>query len=66
MGRATQDVRLINLRKNDSIAAVAKVSVEEEGDLDEMEVADGESGDVMKDSEAPENSSNEGETPSED
>ena len=68
MGRATQGVRLINLRKNDSIAAVAKVSVEEEpeGDLDEMEVADGESGDVIKDSEAPENSSNEGETPSED
>ena len=68
MGRATQGVRLINLRKNDSIAAVAKVSVEEEpeGDLDEMEVADGESGDVINDSEAAENSSNEGETPSED
>jgi len=30
MGRATQGVRLINLKKNDSIAAVAKVSVEEE------------------------------------
>lgn len=30
MGRATQGVRLINLRKNDSIAAVAKVDGEEE------------------------------------
>jgi DNA gyrase subunit A len=30
MGRATQGVRLINLRKNDSIAAVAKVDVTEE------------------------------------
>ncbi len=30
MGRATQGVRLINLKKNDSIAAVAKVSVDEE------------------------------------
>lgn len=30
MGRATQGVRLINLKKNDSIAAVAKVEVEEE------------------------------------
>ena len=30
MGRATQGVRLINLRENDSIASVAKVEVEEE------------------------------------
>ncbi|MEX2380526.1 MAG: DNA gyrase C-terminal beta-propeller domain-containing protein, partial [Vicingaceae bacterium] len=30
MGRATQGVRLINLRKNDSIAAVAKVDITEE------------------------------------
>ena len=30
MGRATQGVRLINLKNNDSIAAVAKVSVDEE------------------------------------
>lgn len=30
MGRATQGVRLINLKKNDSIAAVAKVEVSEE------------------------------------
>ena len=33
MGRATQGVRLINLRANDSIAAVAKVSVEEDEEL---------------------------------
>lgn len=30
MGRATQGVRLINLKKNDEIAAVAKVAMEEE------------------------------------
>ncbi len=34
MGRATQGVRLINLRNNDSIAAVAKVMKEEESDID--------------------------------
>ena len=33
MGRATQGVRLINLRTNDSIAAVAKVSVEEDEEV---------------------------------
>lgn len=38
MGRATQGVRLINLRKNDSIAAVAKVDVSEE----EEELIEGE------------------------
>ncbi len=32
MGRATQGVRLINLKKNDSIAAVAKVDVDDEED----------------------------------
>jgi DNA gyrase subunit A len=36
MGRATQGVRLINIKGNDSIAAVAKVAHEEEGD-EEME-----------------------------
>jgi DNA gyrase subunit A len=43
MGRATQGVKLINLKKNDSIAAVAKVNVEEDEDedenLDEMEAS---------------------------
>ena len=33
MGRATQGVRLINLKANDSIAAVAKVDVEEEAEV---------------------------------
>lgn len=40
MGRATQGVRLINLKGNDSIAAVAKVDVEE----DEEELLEGEEG----------------------
>jgi DNA gyrase subunit A len=34
MGRATQGVKLINIRENDSIAAVAKVVKEEETELD--------------------------------
>tara|TARA_B110000046_G_scaffold57595_2_gene64396 strand:- start:69510 stop:72068 length:2559 start_codon:yes stop_codon:yes gene_type:complete len=52
MGRATQGVRLINLRSSDSIAAVAKVSVEEEdeegieGIVDEGDVTDNESNDL--------------------
>ena len=40
MGRATQGVRLINIKGNDSIAAVAKVMKEEE-DLDEGENIEG-------------------------
>jgi DNA gyrase subunit A len=39
MGRATQGVKLINLRDNDSIAAVAKVMKDEEN-LDEAEIMD--------------------------
>jgi DNA gyrase subunit A len=35
MGRATQGVRLVNIKDNDSIAAVAKIAVEE--NLDEIE-----------------------------
>jgi DNA gyrase subunit A len=35
MGRATQGVKLINIRENDSIAAVAKVMKEEEDILSE-------------------------------
>ncbi len=52
MGRATQGVRLINLRSSDSIAAVAKVSIEEEdeegieGIVDEGDVTDNESNDL--------------------
>lgn len=37
MGRATQGVKLINIKVNDSIAAVAKVMHEDEEDLDETE-----------------------------
>jgi DNA gyrase subunit A len=36
MGRATQGVKLINLKNNDSIAAVAKV-MHDEDDIDQVE-----------------------------
>lgn len=36
MGRNTQGVRLINLKKNDEIAAVAKVAIEEDEEEDEL------------------------------
>ncbi|NDV15801.1 DNA gyrase subunit A [Muricauda sp. TY007] len=39
MGRATQGVRLINLKDNDSIAAVAKV-VKEDDDVDDVDIRD--------------------------
>jgi DNA gyrase subunit A len=46
MGRATQGVRLINLRNNDEIAAVTKVSADiietEDELLDETEMTDNE------------------------
>ena len=35
MGRATQGVKLINLKGNDSIAAVAKVMKEEDEEVEE-------------------------------
>ncbi len=38
MGRATQGVKLINLKGNDSIAAVAKVMKEDEDDIDSEDV----------------------------
>jgi len=40
MGRATQGVKLINLKENDSIAAVAKVVHEDDDvkDLEDIEV----------------------------
>ena len=43
MGRATQGVRLINLKDNDSIAAVAKVMPDDESieDINDMDVNDG-------------------------
>jgi DNA gyrase subunit A len=39
MGRATQGVKLINIKENDSIAAVAKV-MKEEDNLDQAEILD--------------------------
>ena len=51
MGRATQGVRLINLKKNDEIAAVAKVAMEEEMEEDELNEA-------LNDVNNPENNSN--------
>ena len=40
MGRATQGVKLINIKDSDSIAAVAKVMKDDEEDQDQVEVAD--------------------------
>ena len=42
MGRATQGVKLINIKENDSIAAVAKVVLDDEDvqDLEDIEVVD--------------------------
>ena len=42
MGRATQGVKLINIKENDSIAAVAKVMKDDEEveDVNEIEVED--------------------------
>lgn len=42
MGRATQGVRIINLKKNDEIASVAKVPAAEEEDEEMMEGMEGE------------------------
>jgi DNA gyrase subunit A len=41
MGRATQGVRLINLKENDSIASVAYVEVDEEDTAEEGEISGG-------------------------
>jgi len=41
MGRATQGVRLINIKGNDSIAAVARVMREEEEEVVEGEIIEG-------------------------
>jgi DNA gyrase subunit A len=45
MGRATQGVRLINIKGNDSIAAVTKVMKEDEVEGEEGEELDGETSD---------------------
>lgn len=52
MGRATQGVRLINLKKNDEIAAVAKVAMEEEVEMDEENAAEN---DLLNDIDQPTN-----------
>ncbi len=49
MGRATQGVRLINIKGNDSIAAVCKVMREDEMEESEDEVIDAESGEEQED-----------------
>ncbi len=40
MGRATQGVRLINLKNNDEIAAVAKVMKDDDDEMDAADMAD--------------------------
>ncbi len=52
MGRATQGVRLINLRDDDSIAAVAKVDVLE-GDEDDEFIDNEEGGEEIIEQEQP-------------
>ena len=49
MGRATQGVRLINIKGNDSIAAIAKVMREDEEEMVDGEVMDGESPSIETD-----------------
>ncbi|RMB59534.1 DNA gyrase subunit A [Dokdonia sinensis] len=51
MGRATQGVRLINLKGNDSIAAVAKVKSDED-DIDDDEVDETSQVDTIQDTKA--------------
>jgi len=43
MGRATQGVKLINLKNNDSIAAVAKVMKDEDEEDIDIEILDSQS-----------------------
>ena len=50
MGRATQGVRLITLRKGDEIASIAKVPASEE---EEDEVMDAEGAENIADGDAP-------------
>lgn len=48
MGRNTQGVRLINLRNDDAIAAVAKVSASKDEDVQEGEGSDSNEGDLQE------------------
>ncbi|WP_340155797.1 DNA gyrase subunit A, partial [uncultured Winogradskyella sp.] len=56
MGRATQGVKLINLKGNDSIAAVAKVMKDDEEDIEDIE------GELIEDNVTDNEDSNEGGT----
>jgi DNA gyrase subunit A len=49
MGRATQGVKLINIKDNDSIAAVAKVWSEEDGDIEGPEGSEGSDNEIKSD-----------------
>jgi DNA gyrase subunit A len=56
MGRATQGVKLINLKGKDSIAAIAKVEISsEDRALDALEDAEGATGDEMTDEDVDQN-----------
>ncbi|MEK8179564.1 DNA gyrase subunit A [Flavobacterium buctense] len=59
MGRATQGVRLINIKGNDSIAAVTKVMKEDEVEEVEGEIVDGVDADEMNDAETSEDTTEE-------
>jgi len=59
MGRATQGVRLINIKGNDSIAAVTKVMKEDEVEEVEGEITDGVDAGEISDTETSEDSSEE-------
>jgi len=48
MGRATQGVKLINLKSNDSIAAVAKV-MHDEDDVDDIDLENAQNNDISED-----------------
>lgn len=59
MGRATQGVRLIKVRDKDDIASVAKVpKVEDEEDLDEPELAEGDNSNANTNTEIKPNETN--------
>ena len=49
MGRATQGVKLINIKDNDSIAAVAKVWSEEDEDIEGPEDSEGTDNEIKSD-----------------
>jgi DNA gyrase subunit A len=59
MGRATQGVRLINIKGNDSIAAVTKVMKEDEVEEVDGQILDGVDADEMNDTETSEDTTEE-------